>query len=81
MYELPKRILLEDEALRDGLQIEKTQLSVAEKLQFIKGLEACGVRRIQVGVVRASEMGAADGQYGQKCSRPWSVGRALRTPP
>ncbi len=49
MHDLPKRILLEDEALRDGLQIEKRLFSVAEKLQFIKGLEACGVRRIQVG--------------------------------
>ena len=49
MFDLPKTILLEDEALRDGLQIEKTTFSVEEKLQYIKGLEDCGVRRIQVG--------------------------------
>ncbi|PKU24725.1 hydroxymethylglutaryl-CoA lyase [Telmatospirillum siberiense] len=49
MFDLPKSVILEDEALRDGLQIEKTQLSVAEILQFVKGLEAAGMRRIQVG--------------------------------
>ncbi len=49
MLELPKFVLLEDESLRDGLQIEKTQLSVAEIVQFIKGMEVAGVRRIQVG--------------------------------
>lgn len=49
MFDLPKSVILEDEALRDGLQIEKTQLSVDEILQFVKGLEATGVRRIQVG--------------------------------
>jgi hydroxymethylglutaryl-CoA lyase len=49
MYDMPKTILLEDEALRDGLQIEKTHLTVAEKIHFIQGLEACGVKRIQVG--------------------------------
>lgn len=49
MFDLPKKILLEDEALRDGLQIEKTQLTVDEKIHFIKAMEACGIRRIQVG--------------------------------
>lgn len=49
MYNLPERILVEDEALRDGLQIEKELFSVAEKIHFIKELEAAGVRRIQVG--------------------------------
>lgn len=49
MNELPTRITIEDECLRDGLQSEKTMLSVDEKIAFIKGMEACGVRRIQVG--------------------------------
>jgi hydroxymethylglutaryl-CoA lyase len=49
MKSLPTRVVIEDESLRDGLQGEKTQLSVDEKIAFIKGMEACGVRRIQVG--------------------------------
>lgn len=49
MFELPKDVILEDEALRDGLQIEKTQLAVGEILGYVKGLEDAGLRRIQVG--------------------------------
>jgi hydroxymethylglutaryl-CoA lyase len=49
MDELPIKVTIEDESLRDGLQSEKTMLSVDEKIEFIKGMEACGVRRIQVG--------------------------------
>ncbi len=49
MYELPPNVVIEDECLRDGLQSEKTQLSVEEIIGFIKGMEAAGVRRIQVG--------------------------------
>jgi hydroxymethylglutaryl-CoA lyase len=49
MFDLPKNIVFEDESLRDGLQIEKTQLSVDEIIAFVKGMEAAGVRRIQVG--------------------------------
>ncbi len=49
MNDLPSQVLLEDESLRDGLQSEKRSFSVEEKLHFIKGMEACGVRRIQVG--------------------------------
>ncbi|MEH6648671.1 MAG: hydroxymethylglutaryl-CoA lyase [Motiliproteus sp.] len=49
MNDLPAQVLLEDESLRDGLQSEKLQFSVEQKLHFIKGMEASGVRRIQVG--------------------------------
>jgi hydroxymethylglutaryl-CoA lyase len=49
MNSFPKSIVLEDESLRDGLQNEKRPFSVEEKIHFIKGMEACGVRRIQVG--------------------------------
>lgn len=49
MLTLPSEILIEDEGLRDGLQNEKRAFSIDEKLHFIHGLEACGVRRIQVG--------------------------------
>lgn len=49
MYGLVDAVTIEDESLRDGLQIEKRKFSVEEKLHFIRGLESCGVRRIQVG--------------------------------
>jgi hydroxymethylglutaryl-CoA lyase len=46
---LVAEVLIEDEALRDGLQNEKRQFSVVEKLHIVDGLVAAGVRRIQVG--------------------------------
>lgn len=49
MLNLIDSVLIEEESLRDGLQIEKRAFSVEEKLHFIRGMEACGVRRIQVG--------------------------------
>ena len=49
MLNVTDDVLIEDEVLRDGLQNEKTQLSTDEKLRLISGLEAAGVRRIQVG--------------------------------
>jgi len=49
MYDLVDAVLIEDESLRDGLQIEQRAFTVEEKLRFIHGLESCGVRRIQVG--------------------------------
>ena len=42
-------ILLEDEALRDGLQIESQLFTVAQKIELFKLLKSAGVRRIQVG--------------------------------
>jgi len=49
MFNLVSDVLIEDESLRDGLQGEKRSFSVEEKQHFIRGMEACGVRRIQVG--------------------------------
>lgn len=49
MSAMPDKVLIEDESLRDGLQIEQRQLTVEEKLHFIRAMVACGVRRIQVG--------------------------------
>jgi len=46
---LVSQVLIEDEALRDGLQNEKREFSVAEKLHIIDGLTTAGVTRIQVG--------------------------------
>ena len=42
-------ILLEDEALRDGLQIESQLFTVAQKIELFNLLKSAGVRRIQVG--------------------------------
>jgi hydroxymethylglutaryl-CoA lyase len=42
-------ILLEDEALRDGLQMESQILSLEQKLQLFRMLKKAGVKRIQVG--------------------------------
>ncbi len=42
-------LLLEDEALRDGLQIESQILTLDQKIEFFNLLKKAGVRRIQVG--------------------------------
>ena len=43
------RVLIEDEALRDGLQNEKRIFSLEEKVALIEALVAAGLKRIQVG--------------------------------
>lgn len=43
------QLLLEDEALRDGLQMESRIFRVEEKLQLFSMLKAAGLRRVQVG--------------------------------
>ncbi len=42
-------LLLEDEALRDGLQIESQLFTIDQKIEFFNLLKIAGVRRIQVG--------------------------------
>jgi len=42
-------LLLEDEALRDGLQIESRIFSLEEKLHFFQLLKTAGLKRVQVG--------------------------------
>ena len=42
-------ILIEDEALRDGLQMEARIFSLEEKLQIFSLLKGAGIHRIQVG--------------------------------
>lgn len=42
-------LLLEDEALRDGLQIESQLFSIEQKIELFNLLKSAGVRRIQVG--------------------------------
>ncbi len=46
---LASEVLVEDEALRDGLQNEQCEFTVAQKLRFVEALVDAGVRRIQVG--------------------------------
>jgi len=46
---LVDEVLIEDEALRDGLQIEKRMFSVEEKVALVGALVAAGLKRIQVG--------------------------------
>jgi hydroxymethylglutaryl-CoA lyase len=43
------KLLIEDEALRDGLQMESRIFSLEEKLQTFQLLKAAGIPRIQVG--------------------------------
>jgi len=42
-------LLFEDEALRDGLQIESQLLTIAEKIEIFNHLRDAGLQRIQVG--------------------------------
>ena len=42
-------VLLEDETLRDGLQVESRIFSLEEKLALYRNLRDAGVRRIQIG--------------------------------
>lgn len=42
-------LVLEDEALRDGLQMESRIFSLAEKLEIYRMLKSAGLKRIQVG--------------------------------
>jgi len=44
-----QQVLLEDEALRDGLQMESRIFSLEQKLQFFRMLQDAGIKRIQVG--------------------------------
>lgn len=42
-------LLLEDQALRDGLQMESRQFTLTEKLQLFELLKSAGFQRVQVG--------------------------------
>ena len=42
-------LLLEDEALRDGLQMESRIFSLEQKLHLYRMLKNAGIKRIQVG--------------------------------
>lgn len=44
-----RELLLEDEALRDGLQMESRMFSLDEKVQLFQLLKNAGIKRIQVG--------------------------------
>jgi hydroxymethylglutaryl-CoA lyase len=48
MDRIPKFAVIEEQALRDGLQAEKKIISTGKKLQLIDALVGAGVKRIQV---------------------------------
>lgn len=74
-------VLIEDEVLRDGLQNEKTILATEEKLALIAGLEAAGLRRIQVGSfvnpARVPQMADTDALFQRIRRRPGVTYTAL----
>ena len=45
----PTKLLLEDETLRDGLQIESQTFSLDQKIELFNLLKKAGLKRIQVG--------------------------------
>jgi hydroxymethylglutaryl-CoA lyase len=48
MINLPKRVIIQEVVLRDGLQNEKQIVSTDEKLKLVDRLIACGLRKIEI---------------------------------
>jgi len=48
MINLPKRVIIQEVVLRDGLQNEKQIVSTDEKLKLVDRLIACGLRQIEI---------------------------------
>jgi len=48
MIDYPKYVTIEEQGLRDGLQPEKIIIPTEKKIEFIRKIEAAGVKRIQV---------------------------------
>lgn len=46
--QFPKKVIIEEQGLRDGLQPEKTIVSTEKKLEIIRNLVAAGLKRLQV---------------------------------
>ena len=78
---LVSEVLIEDEALRDGLQSEQREFTVAEKLRFIDALVQAGLRRIQVGSfvhpTRVPQMANTDEVFAALPTRPGVTYTAL----
>ena len=74
-------VLVEDEFLRDGLQNEARLLPLDDKLAFVRGLEAAGVRRIQLGSfvnpARVPQMADTDALFSAVERRPGVTYTAL----
>lgn len=81
MLNVTDTVLIEDEVLRDGLQNEKARLDTQEKLELIAGLEAAGVRRIQIGSFvhpeRVPQMADTDELFRRITRRPGVTYTAL----
>ncbi len=78
---LVSEVLIEDEALRDGLQNEKREFTVEQKLRFVDALVEAGVRRIQVGSfvhpTRVPQMANTDEVFAALPARPGVTYTAL----
>lgn len=81
MFNLAGDVLIEDEFLRDGLQNESRIFTVAEKLTFLQGLEAAGLKRIQLGSFvhpkRVPQMANTDDLFAAITPRPGVTYTAL----
>ena len=56
-------LMLEDQALRDGLQMEARMFSLEEKLHLFRLMQNAGVKRIQVGSFVHPEVVPPDGGH------------------
>ena len=81
MFDRVSEVLIEDETLRDGLQIEKRLFSVEEKLSLVAAIADAGVRRIQVGSFvhpgRVPQMANTDEVFARLAPRPGVTYTAL----
>lgn len=47
--QLPKKVFISEVGLRDGLQSEKIQLTLAHKIELLHSIESSGIRIIEIG--------------------------------
>ena len=64
MRKYPK-VILTEEGMRDGLQIERSDIPVADKIRLLDALSENGLERNRGRFLRKSEMGAANGLHGR----------------
>ena len=63
MGETAEFVTINDDTMREGLQIEDAAIPVADKLRLLDALGETGARGYLYRVFCASEMDAADGVY------------------
>ena len=62
MSNYPK-VLLTEEGMRDGLQIERPDIPVADKIRLLDAIIGNGLERNRRRFLRKSQMGAANGLH------------------